>query len=43
MSTTKVRAGPNSWAHMVAINPTGPAPITATESPGVISARSAPK
>src|SRR6266849_1455226 len=43
MSTTKTRAGPNRWADMIDINPTGPAPITATVSPADISARSAAK
>ena len=43
MSITYVRAGPNSCADIVAIKPTGPAPTTATTSPALISARSAPK
>src|SRR3954468_8118311 len=43
MSMTNVLAGPKSCAHIVAIKPTGPAPTTATTSPALISARSAPK
>ena len=43
MSTARIRAAPISRADMIAISPTGPQPITATESPGWIPARSAPK
>src|SRR5712692_9817872 len=43
MSTMNTRAGPKSCADISAMSPTGPAPITATTSPALISARSAAK
>ena len=43
VSMAKTRPAPSSRAETMANRPTGPQPKTATVSPGVISAMSAPK